>query len=76
EGTLALGLADGTGIGIKVSDGRHRATVPVAVAILAALGHSTATLSELDPEPVLGHGERVGQLVPAAPLVEALRLLG
>ena len=72
EGTLAIGLPDGTGVAIKVSDGRHRATVPVAVAILKALGHSTPALAELDPEPVLGHGEKVGRLVATDLLTQAL----
>lgn len=72
EGTLALGLPDGTGIAIKISDGRHRATAPVAVAALAALGHSTATLADLDPEPVLGHGQKVGRVAPSSHLLQAL----
>lgn len=72
EGTLALGLPDGTGIALKISDGRHRATAPVAVAVLTALGHGTPTLAALDPEPVLGHVEKVGHLAAAAPLVNAL----
>ena len=72
EGTLAIGLADGTGVAIKISDGRHRATVPVAVAVLGRLGHSTPTLAELDPEPVLGHGTKVGRLVAAESLLAAL----
>ncbi|MDO5677193.1 MAG: asparaginase [Propionibacteriaceae bacterium] len=72
EGILAIGLPDGTGIAVKISDGRHRATVPVAVAILKSLGHSTPALETLDPEPVLGHGEKVGHLAPSAALLEAL----
>lgn len=72
EGTLALGLPDGTGVAVKISDGHHRGTVPVAVAILRHLGHSTTALAELDPEPILGHGEKVGRVVAAEALLAAL----
>lgn len=72
EGTLAMGLDDGTGIAIKISDGHHRATVPVAVAILEALGHASRALADLDPEPVLGHGVKVGRVVPTDLLLAAL----
>ncbi|MBB1484088.1 asparaginase [Tessaracoccus sp. MC1865] len=72
EGTLALGLPDGTGIAIKITDGRHRGTVPVAVAVLKALGHTSAALEALDPEPVLGHGTKVGHLASSQQLLTAL----
>ena len=72
EGCYAVGLPDGTGIAVKVGDGHHRATVPVLVAVLTALGRGTAALSALDPEPVLGHGRRVGDVTLAEPVRGAI----
>lgn len=76
EGCYAVGLSDGTGIAVKVADGHHRGAVPAVVAALGALGHGTAVLAALDPEPVLGHGRIVGRIVLdhglAADLAEAL----
>lgn len=63
EGVLAVGLDDGTGIAIKISDGADRATVAVLVAILGDLGLATPALESLDPYPVLGHGLPVGRIV-------------
>ena len=75
EGTLAAGLADGTGIVIKISDGAYRAAVPVLVAVLTALGHGTAALTALDPFPVLGHGAVVGNTETTPELDAALAVL-
>lgn len=62
EGAFAAGLADGTGIAVKIADGNHRGNVPVLVGILRALGLSTPTLDTLQPHPVLGHGVPVGRV--------------
>lgn len=73
EGSFGIGLPDGTGIAVKISDGHHRGTVPVVVAALRALGLSTPALEALDPEPVLGHGAVVGRVVASGELLEGLR---
>lgn len=75
EGTLAAGLADGTGIVVKVSDGDARATAPALVAVLEALGLGTPLLAEFQPHPVLGHGRPVGRVSPSATLRAALASL-
>ncbi len=63
EGCLAVGLSDGSGIAVKVSDGHDRGVVPPVVAVLEALGLATPGLASLDPHPVLGHGQPVGRVV-------------
>lgn len=73
EGCYAIGLADGTGVAVKVGDGHHRGTVAPVVAVLAALGHDTPALRALDPEPVLGHGRPVGRVVVDPDLRAVLR---
>ena len=75
EGTLAAGLADGTGIVVKVSDGDARATVPALVATLEALGLGTPRLAAFQPHAVLGHGAVVGRVSPSATLRAALASL-
>ena len=73
EATLAVGLADGTGIVVKIADGRDRGAYPAAIAILTRLGLGTDALAGVDPDPVLGHGEKVGGVKPSGWLTEALR---
>lgn len=73
EATLAVGLADGTGIVVKIADGRDRGAYPAAIAILTRLGLGTDALAGVDPDPVLGHGEKVGGVKPSTWLTEALR---
>lgn len=72
EATLAVGLTDGTGIVVKIADGNDRGAYPAAVAILTALGLGTDTLSQVDPDPVLGHGQKVGGVKPSGWLTDAL----
>lgn len=72
EGTLAVGLDDGTGIVVKASDGAHRATIPVVVAVLDSMGLATDRLRTFQPQPVLGHGVQVGSVSPSTTLLEAL----
>ncbi|HMR49765.1 MAG TPA: asparaginase [Arachnia sp.] len=73
EGVLAVGLDDGTGIAVKISDGADRATVAVLVALLGGLGLTTPALEALNPYPVLGHGAPVGRVVSRLGLPERLR---
>jgi RNA polymerase sigma-70 factor (ECF subfamily) len=78
----AIGLrAEGLGIAIKVADGSARAVLPVAIAVLDALGSST-TLRRRDLEPwrapVLhnARGTAVGQLRPRVVLDRGLGRTG
>lgn len=72
EGTLAAGLPDGTGIVVKTSDGAHRATVPMLIAVLHALGLATDELRGYQPQPVLGHGLVVGRVAVTARVSQEL----
>lgn len=68
ESVYAIGLADGTGIAVKITDGGQRARPVVAAAVLRHLGlldtAETTSVAEaigtLEAQPVLGHGEPVG----------------
>ncbi len=75
EGAFAIGLADGTGIAIKIADGNHRGNPPVLVAVLDALGLATDALRALDPYPVLGHGDVVGRVSAAPGFLDPLSAL-
>lgn len=66
EAVYAIGLPDGTGLALKITDGSQRARSVVAQAALQALG-ITQDLSGLDPDPIRGHGEPVGAIT-AVPL--------
>jgi L-asparaginase II len=64
ESVYAVGLPDGRGIAIKISDGHPRAR-PVAMAgVLRRLGFDHETLDEQASAAVLGAGERVGEIRP------------
>jgi L-asparaginase II len=64
ESVYAVGLADGRGIAIKISDGHPRAR-PVAMAgVLKRLGFDHETLDDQASAPVLGAGDRVGEIRP------------
>jgi len=62
EGLQLIGLADGTGVAIKISDGGDRARLPVTLRVLAELGVDADALAELQIPPVLGGGKAVGVL--------------
>ncbi|MBO1268319.1 asparaginase [Arthrobacter cavernae] len=62
EGLQLIGLQDGTGIAVKISDGGDRARLPVTVHVLEALGVDPGTLATLETSPVLGGGHPVGVL--------------
>jgi L-asparaginase II len=72
EAVYAVGLPDGTGVAIKISDGSPRARAAAMAATLQRLGYSSATLDEQVATPVLGHGERVGEIRPVADAFERL----
>lgn len=67
EGVHAIGLADGTGIAIKIVDGSSRGRAAIAATVLRRLGHQHPTLTAQSTEPVLGHGEPVGEVRVVAP---------
>jgi L-asparaginase II len=64
ESVYAVGLSDGRGVAIKISDGNPRAR-PVAMAgVLKRLGFDHEILDAHVSAPVLGGGERVGEIRP------------
>ncbi|MGH3734176.1 MAG: asparaginase [Micromonosporaceae bacterium] len=62
EAVSAIGLADGRAVAVKIADGGVRARGVVAAAALNRLG--VPGLDDLATEPVLGHGEPVGDVRP------------
>ncbi|WP_347352433.1 asparaginase [Intrasporangium sp.] len=65
ESVYAVGLADGRGVAVKVADGGPRACPVVLAAILRGVGITQAApLAALETQPVLGHGEPVGAVLP------------
>ncbi|MFF1252537.1 asparaginase [Pseudarthrobacter sp. NPDC058329] len=62
EGVQLVGLADGSAVAVKISDGGDRARMPATVKLLEALGVDTARLSGIATAPVLGGGHQVGLL--------------
>ena len=66
EAVYAVGLPDGRGVAVKITDGSQRARPVLMAAVLQRLGLEHPTLEEQVSGPVLGNGERVGELRPAA----------
>ena len=64
EGVLAIGLADGRGLALKVRDGAVRAVAPAGVALArSALGLEAAVPDALAAPPIVNsRGLRVGEL--------------
>ncbi|MET4542535.1 asparaginase [Paenarthrobacter sp. NPDC091669] len=62
EGLQLVGLPDGTGVAVKISDGGDRARMPVTVEVLRRLGVDGGSLDTLQSPPVLGGGLPVGEL--------------
>ena len=60
---VAVGLADGRGVAVKVADGSGRARMVILAAALRAIGIESEALAQLEHSPVLGHGQPVGALV-------------
>jgi L-asparaginase II len=73
EAVYAVGLPDGRGVALKISDGSPRARAVAMAGVLQRLGFEHETLTEQASAPVLGHGERVGEIRPVA---ESLSRLG
>jgi L-asparaginase II len=63
EGVQLAGLADGSAVAVKISDGGDRARMPATVRLLEALGVDTEPLAGIATAPVLGGGHQVGQLL-------------
>lgn len=76
EGLQLVGLEDGTGLAIKISDGGDRARMPVTVRVLETLGLDGGTLAGLASPPVLGGGRPVGVVRAAESLVQSVRNQG
>ena len=64
EGVLAVGLADGRGLALKIRDGALRAVAPAGVALVrSALGLAAAVPDGLAAAPIVNsRGVRVGEL--------------
>lgn len=69
EGVFAAGLADGTGIALKISDGAERGRPELMVALLGLAGVTNPALDALATSPVLGHGQPVGEVRVVAGLI-------
>jgi L-asparaginase II len=72
ESVYAVGLPDGRGVAVKISDGSPRARAVAMAGVLLRLGFDHDTLREQASAPVLGHGERVGEIRPYAETLEKL----
>ena len=72
EGVHAVGLPDGRAVALKISDGSARARAVAMAGVLLQLGFDHETLREQASAPVLGHGERVGEIRPAAAALSRL----
>nr|WP_204920266.1 asparaginase [Microlunatus panaciterrae] len=70
EAVCAIGLPDGRGVAVKVSDGNPRARAVLMAGVLQRLGFDHPTLTELASTPVLGHGEPVGEIRPVVGRLE------
>jgi len=64
EGCYALALPDGTAVALKVADGAQRARPVLMAGALQALGLQHPVLEEQAHAPVLGGGQRVGEIRP------------
>ena len=73
EATYAVGLPDGRGVAIKISDGTPRARAVAMAGVLRRLGVEHDVLAAQASEPVLGGGEKIGEIRPCA---ETLAKLG
>jgi L-asparaginase II len=73
EATYAVGLPDGRGVAIKISDGTPRARAVAMAGVLQRLGVDSDVLATQANAPVLGGGQQVGEIRPCA---ETLAKLG
>ena len=65
EAVYAIGLADGRGIAVKITDGYQRARPVVAAGVLRYVGYETSALQTLEDAVVTGHGQPVGRVISA-----------
>ncbi|HEY5849066.1 MAG TPA: asparaginase [Microlunatus sp.] len=72
EAVYAVGLPDGRGVALKISDGSARGRAAAMAGVLQRLGHDHPTLTEQASAAVFGHGERVGEIRPSAAALAAL----
>jgi len=63
EAVHAVGLADGRGIALKITDGTQRARPVVLAAVLRRLGVESSAFERLEEAAILGHGQPVGAVV-------------
>lgn len=66
ESVYAVGLPDGRGVAVKISDGSPRARAVAMAGVLLRLGFDQDILHAQASAPVLGHGEQVGEIRPYA----------
>jgi L-asparaginase II len=72
EAVYAVGLADGRGIAVKIDDGASRARAVVVAATLRRLGVDNDVIRAQLEYPLLGGGQPVGSVRPAAELTSLL----
>ncbi|HEY5821416.1 MAG TPA: asparaginase [Propionibacteriaceae bacterium] len=72
ESVYAVGLPDGRGVAVKISDGSARARAVAMAGVLLRLGFDHDTLHAQASAPVLGHGVRVGEIRPYAETIDKL----
>ena len=72
EATYAVGLPDGRGVAIKISDGTPRARAVAMAGVLQRLGFDCDVLAAQASAPVLGGGQRVGEIRPCAETLDKL----
>jgi L-asparaginase II len=72
EGVIGVAAANGSSVSMKIIDGSPRATTLIALRVLEFLGVSAAGAESLRVVPVLGGGERVGEIVPGLDLLAAI----
>lgn len=68
EGVYAAAALELGAVALKIDDGASRGRAPAMVAALRWLGADGEALARVPIEPVLGHGQPVGELLPAAAL--------
>ncbi|WP_152188753.1 asparaginase [Georgenia satyanarayanai] len=73
EGVIGMAAPTGEAVALKVDDGNPRATTLVALHALESVGVDVSGAAELRDLPVLGGGERVGEIVVGADLQRATR---
>lgn len=72
EGVIAMAAPTGEAVALKVADGNPRATTLIALAALSAVGVDVSSAGTLMDLPVLGGGQRVGEIALGADLSRAV----